>query len=515
MTAEEKPAIIFDSVTKRYRLGERAIVKLLNAFGLPRFVGETNPADEFLALDGVSFRIKRGQRLGLIGRNGAGKTTLLKLISGNYRPTAGRVEINGSVQALMTMGQGFHPDYTGRENIYASLEYNGLARAEIAEAFQAVVEFCELGPFLEQPFKTYSSGMQARLMFATATAIRPDILVIDEVLGAGDAYFLAKSKQRVDQIIANGCTLLLVSHLMQQVLELCDEVMWLEGGRINLFGEAHRVVKEYEKAMYEASKGSGNPAAARRRQVHARLAPSSADSGHASELDSDSSESCLLSRDVGQEGNWLGSQPSDTFQIPNFAPDTEWLEPAAIPDQDGRIFRNEARDGLSRWEENKGIKVVGFTISGPSGPTNRLMSLEPAKMSIFLESEIQGKVAYTYGVAIYDFQGHPLCRFFSPPDQFDADVGTGRRVELLLNPNRLGPGTYVISLSVHEATTVEGAHLAPRYDLLNRSFEIAVEVPSRLINASAQFFHAAEWTFDSAEIRGLTQQSQVDRQSTR
>src|ERR1700721_49278 len=182
----------------------------------------------------LGFKIERGRRTGPIGRNGAGKTTLLKLISGNFRPSVGRVAVSGSVQALMTMGQGFHPDYTGRENIQASLHYNGLSQAEVAEAFEEVIDFCELGPFLEQPFKTYSSGMQSRLMFATATAIRPDILVIDGVLAAGDAYFLAKSKQRVDKIIANGCTLLLVSHSMQQVLELCDEAISLTGALINL-----------------------------------------------------------------------------------------------------------------------------------------------------------------------------------------------------------------------------------------------------------------------------------------
>src|ERR1700733_3705226 len=189
---KEQTAIVFEAVTKRYRLGGGARERLLDAFGVSRF-GRKRERQEFLALDDVSFRIERGRRVGLIGRNGAGKTTLLKLISGNFRPSVGRVAVSGSVQALMTMGQGFHPDYTGRENIQASLHYNGLSQAEVAEAFEEVVDFCELGPFLEQPFKTYSSEMRSRLMFAAATGIRPDILCIDKVLGSGDAYFLAKS----------------------------------------------------------------------------------------------------------------------------------------------------------------------------------------------------------------------------------------------------------------------------------------------------------------------------------
>ena len=142
----EQPAILFEAVTKRYRLGGGARDKFLDAFGISGFRRKASAQQEFLALDDVSFTIGRGRRMGLIGRNGAGKTTLLKLISGNFRPTTGRVVVTGSVQALMTMGQGFHPDYTGRENIQASLHYNGLSDAEAAEAFEEVVDFCELGP---------------------------------------------------------------------------------------------------------------------------------------------------------------------------------------------------------------------------------------------------------------------------------------------------------------------------------------------------------------------------------
>ena len=263
MQHDNKPAIVFRHVTKRYRLGGGPKEQLLEAIGLRRKSADS--LREFVALDDVSFELGRGQRLGLIGRNGAGKTTLLKLISGNYRPSSGEIEVNGSVQALMTMGQGFHPDYSGRDNIKASLHYNGLSSKDVREAFEDVVDFCELGPFLDEPFKTYSSGMQSRLMFATATAIKPDVLIIDEVLGAGDAYFLAKSKQRIERIVGGGCTLLLVSHAMGQVLELCESAIWMEGGRIRETGSAFAVVKSYEEAMYGAIPGSGDPSSTRRR----------------------------------------------------------------------------------------------------------------------------------------------------------------------------------------------------------------------------------------------------------
>src|SRR5262249_721919 len=160
------------------------------------------------------------------------------------------IEINGDVQALMNIGIGFHPDHTGRENVEASLQYNGLAKNEYREALDGIIEFCELGEFFDQPFKPYSLGSQSRLMFPAATAIRPDILIIDEVLGAGDAYFVAKSKLRVERMVRSGCTMLLVSHSMQQVLELCDEAIWLHEGEIRMQAEAFLVVKAYEEYLH-------------------------------------------------------------------------------------------------------------------------------------------------------------------------------------------------------------------------------------------------------------------------
>ena len=504
MNANEQHAIVFEAVTKRYRLGGGAREKLLDAFGLSRLVSGKRERQNFLALDDVSFQLGRGRRMGLIGRNGAGKTTLLKLISGNFRPSAGRVEVSGSIQALMTMGQGFHPEYTGRENIHASLHYNGLSSREVDDAFEDVADFCELGPFLDQPFRTYSSGMQSRLMFATATAIRPDILIIDEVMGAGDAYFLAKSKQRVDKIIANGCTLLLVSHSMQQVLELCDEAIWLDGGRITLAGEAFNVVKAYEKALYGAMPGSGDPLATRRASAGSEPRPTKSVDTAAQDPAATPESTNPLCNKSGTPRTEVGSAAL-RLQIPTFLPHAHKAEIPAIRDSKARTFHNQTRDGVSHWHGSEGTKIVGFGICGPAGLTDRLTSLQPAQMTIFLESEIEGKVAYTYGVAIYDLQGRPMCRFFSPPDRFEARVGSGRRVELLLNPNQLGPGVYVISLSIHHATTIEEAKTAPRYDLLNRSFEITVELPDSLISASAQFFHSCEWNFGTAELPELSQ----------
>src|SRR5262249_41719626 len=150
----------------------------------------------------------------------------------NYRPSRGSVTVNGQVVALIEIGVGFHPEFTGIDNIRASVAYNGLSDSEVDAAIEEVTEFCELGPFLNQPLKTYSLGMKSRLYFACATAVKPDILIIDEVLGAGDAYFAVRSAERMKALTQSGCTLLLVSHSIQQIVQFCEEAIWLESGQI-------------------------------------------------------------------------------------------------------------------------------------------------------------------------------------------------------------------------------------------------------------------------------------------
>ena len=169
----------------------------------------------------------------------------------NFPPTEGRVDVRGSVQALLEVGSGLHPEFTGRENIQASLGFLGLSRAEIGEAARDIADFTELGRFLDQPFKTYSLGMQARLGIGIATTIRPEILIIDEVLGAGDAYFFAKSTARMQRLLSEGASVLLVSHALDQIARFCDETIWLDRGRIVMRGSTTEVIKAYEKFIRE------------------------------------------------------------------------------------------------------------------------------------------------------------------------------------------------------------------------------------------------------------------------
>jgi lipopolysaccharide transport system ATP-binding protein len=240
--------IRFEGVGKMYKIFPSRRDNLLDAIGFRRPFGSAQERyDEFWALRSIDFELKRGARLGIIGRNGAGKSTLLKLVTQNLPATEGLVEVHGSVQALLEIGGGLHPEFTGRENVHASLSFLGLNRDEIVEATEDIADFTELGRFLDQPFKTYSAGMQARLSVGIATSVRPEILIIDEILGAGDAYFFAKSTARMRDLIDTGVSVLLVSHALEQVVRFCEEVVWIDRGRIAMRGPATEVVKAYER----------------------------------------------------------------------------------------------------------------------------------------------------------------------------------------------------------------------------------------------------------------------------
>ncbi|MBP9787890.1 MAG: ABC transporter ATP-binding protein, partial [Acinetobacter sp.] len=458
--------------------------QLIDVLGLQRFGFKTKtPSKEFSALSNISLEVPRGHRIGIIGRNGAGKTTLLKLICGNFAPTSGEVAVHGTVQALMNIGLGFHPEYTGRENVEASLQYNGLARDEYHKAIEGIVEFCELGDFLDQPFKTYSLGMQARLMFATATAIKPDILIVDEVLGAGDAYFVAKSKARVEKLVHSGCTMLLVSHSMQQVLELCDEAIWLDQGRIRMQGDAFLVVKAYEEYLHGPVMQILRPNLTTKTNLFDIVSIKST----ISEVIPEEFSPMSKSSPIGLPSHVLLQEPY--FLQHGHTP--------GLPENKVCGFHFEAPGGISRWDSEPGLKIIGFSVVTTQGMTNSLIAMQPAKFIINLVAEHDGFFNCCYGIALHDQLGNCVTRLFSPNDKFEIDEGKFRQVEILLNPCQIGPGEYTLGISVTEHTEIERINDARRFDLLNRSFSIRVELPSSLSAASALFFHSAEWSFNT------------------
>lgn len=199
------------------------------------------------ALKDLTLRIPRGAAVGIIGRNGSGKSTLLKLISGIYRPSSGAISVNGTIAALIELGAGFHPDFTGRENVYLAGVMHGLSRKQIDERFEQIVEFAELTEVIDEPVRTYSSGMFMRLGFSLAVHTNPDILIVDEVLAVGDASFVVKCQERLAQLRRSGKTLLLVTHDLEAVLRWCDEVVWLDKGEVQDRGEPRRVIDAYRQ----------------------------------------------------------------------------------------------------------------------------------------------------------------------------------------------------------------------------------------------------------------------------
>jgi len=472
----ETLAIQFKNVTKIYHLHGSQKDQLIHILGLKRFgIGTKTPAKEFYALSDISLDVPVGHRIGIIGRNGAGKTTLLKLICGNFLPTLGSVTVNGNVQALMNMGLGFHPEYTGRENVEASLLYNGLSKDNYLEAMESIIEFCELDDFLDQPFKTYSLGMQARLMFATTTAIRPDILIVDEVLGAGDAYFVAKSKVRVENMVGSGCTMLLVSHSMQQILELCEEAIWLDHGRIHMQDESLLVVKAYEEFLHGPIKQISIPKAVKLRDI----SPDSNASSH----DSGAHKLALTNNAILQEPVFRPHSETPRFPLVNMP----------------LKFNYIAKGGISRWDSQPGAKFCGFTMLNEQGESNQFMTLTPVKFIFTFISEREGEFTCRYAINIYDLLGKSVTSIKSPADNFHMLNGEMRSVELCFNPMQIGPGEYVLSISIHDYDDLERFNSTIRYDLLSRSFSFTVKLPDSLNVLETMYYHSAEWQFESGD----------------
>jgi ABC-type polysaccharide/polyol phosphate transport system ATPase subunit len=238
-------AIILEGVSKSYRLwGRRSQFATLKSALLKRDL-KLAPDASVSALKNVSFEVHRGEAFGVVGRNGSGKSTLLKLISGILKPTSGTVAVNGRVAALIELGAGFHPEITGRENIYINGIMLGLSRREIEQRFDQIVAFSGIADFIDQPVKTYSSGMYVRLGFAVAVHVDPEILLIDEVLAVGDEEFSARCIAKIQEMKYRGVTLLFVTHQLDQVRNLCDRAVWLDHGQIEYIGDPARVVDEY------------------------------------------------------------------------------------------------------------------------------------------------------------------------------------------------------------------------------------------------------------------------------
>lgn len=259
------PVIRVEGLTKLYRRtlpGDR-LRTLKSALVGGSLTRDLKREEAIAALDGVDFTVGRGEAFGVIGGNGSGKSTLLKLVAGMLKPSSGRIVVDGRVAALIELGAGFHPEISGRENVFINGAVLGLSRRRIEERYEEIVEFSGLADFMDEPVKNYSSGMYVRLGFAVAVHTDPDVLLVDEVLAVGDEAFAHRCIRRIEEFLAQGKTLLLVSHSLDLVEGVCDRVLWLENGVQRLVGTPRRVIDAYRQAVAEAE-GEAHQAANQR-----------------------------------------------------------------------------------------------------------------------------------------------------------------------------------------------------------------------------------------------------------
>ena len=237
------PVILFENVAVLYRVPHER-VSGIKEYAV-RLMQRRLSYEEFWALQDISFEVRRGEVFGVIGRNGAGKSTMLKVMARVLHPTRGRVVMRGKIAPLLELGAGFHPELTGRENVYLNSALLGHTRKQVDERFDSILEFAEIGDFINAPLRTFSTGMVARLGFAVATAIRPDILLVDEVLSVGDSRFQEKCLARMNAFQEQGTTIVIVSHSMQTIQNFCSRALWLEQGKEGAIGSVSEVIASY------------------------------------------------------------------------------------------------------------------------------------------------------------------------------------------------------------------------------------------------------------------------------
>lgn len=250
-----KSIIYLSDVTVTYQLPKQ-IIRSFKEYAIHRLKAGRYDYEKFRALNQVDFHVKAGQTVGIIGRNGAGKSTLLKVIAGIIKPRLGTVSVKGRIAPLIELGAGFDPELTGRENVYLNGALLGMTNRALGEKLPGIIEFAELADFIDAPLRTYSSGMIARLGFAVATDVEPDILIVDEILGVGDDAFQKKCKKRLDKFRDNGVTVLVVSHDMEQIRSMCHKVYWLDRGQVMACGISSDIVGGYQGFSCQTLEGT-------------------------------------------------------------------------------------------------------------------------------------------------------------------------------------------------------------------------------------------------------------------
>jgi len=405
-------AIEVVNVSKTYRKYARRkqFATLKSAILSGSLVGDLNPEESFHALRGVSFNVRQGSTFGIVGRNGSGKSTALKLVAGITKPTTGTVAVQGRISALIELGAGFHPEISGRENVFINGIMLGLTKREITRRFDEIVEFAELEDFIDAPVKTYSSGMYMRLGFAVAINVDPDVLLIDEVLAVGDEAFTHKCLDKFAEFRRRNKTVLLVTHALNLVERFCDEALWLDEGRARATGDPRRVVSAYITAVEKQEERHMAEADARARAATSEPA--------------------------------LGAQP--------LAPGSE-LAPSAQPLAPGReappdMF--QATEG--RWGSREG-EITNVEIIGEDGqPAHVFYSGERVQVRLTLEAA-KPLADFVVGIGVFNVDG--VCAFGTNTNieelKGERLEGVGQ-VTFSMDALDLVAGTYKLDVALHK-----------------------------------------------------------------
>jgi len=429
----EEFAISLLNVSKNYKIYNTKLFGVVDALGMGSLLPK-HSSTIFWALQDINLKLPKGKRVGIIGRNGAGKSTLLKLISGYLTPTDGIVKVNGKVQSLMDGGAGFHPEFTGYENILASLTYQGLAGNKLQDAIKEIEDFTELGDFLYRPFKTYSLGMQARLTFATATAKKPDILIVDEVLGAGDAYFQQKSAERIKRVVEDsGASVLIVSHALDQVMRYCDHCIWLEMGKIIQFGLSRDVITSYEAFI--------------RNFTEEKLI------AHNLKIKQQKSLNVVDTSDFSSDSGAKGKRQ------------------------------------LVKWNSNGKLKIVDFRLTNSCNQDTYVFKHGD---NLFVKMEISSQESRKYNLVLsttlHRIDGIGVCNFINEPIDIMFEVGESKIFTMKLPNIMLNDGDYIFSASIFDEYVTEET----RCDLISRAYEFNIYGSDKMTNGF-MITHPSTW----------------------
>jgi ABC-type polysaccharide/polyol phosphate transport system ATPase subunit len=408
------PAITLTDVTKVYRrYSGKQFATLKSALLQRSILRDLRPSETFPALTGVSFTVAKGSTYGVIGRNGSGKSTALKLVAGITKPTTGKVAVDGRISALIELGAGFHPEISGRENVFINGIMLGLSKGEIRARFDEIVDFAELREFIDAPVKTYSSGMYMRLGFAVAIHVDPDVLLIDEVLAVGDEGFTHKCLDKFAEFRRRGKTILLVTHSLNLVERFCDEALWLDAGRAMTHGDPKRVVGAYLTKVEE---------------------------GEEQLLATETARAVLVAGREGQDG-----QEGREGQA---GPEGQEGRDAAAHPADPTSNMFEAREG--RWG-SRDVEIVDVAFLDSNGQTSHVFHTGESLAIRIKVHAVQPTDDFVFGIGLFNAEG--VCCYGTNtdieemyPERLTADAEVTFAIESL----ELVEGTYKLDVAVHK-----------------------------------------------------------------